>query len=59
VQAPPLSPQVLEAARALAPGLDIYVLEADWRGYWARSGRPRLRSADAAFLGYVKARLLR
>jgi plasmid replication initiation protein len=59
VQAPPLSPQVLEAARALAPGVDIYVLEADWRGYWARSGRPRLRSADAAFLGYVKARLLR
>lgn len=49
----------LEAARVLAPGWDIYALEADWRGYWAKSGRPRLRSADAAFLGYVRARVVR
>lgn len=42
--------------RQLAQGLDIYALEADWRAFWARSGKPRLRSADAAFVGYVKAR---
>lgn len=51
----PLPPEVLEAARAVMPGADIYALEADWRAYWARSGKPRLRSAEAAFLGFVKA----
>ena len=53
---PPLSSDALSAARALAPGLDIYALEAEWREYWARSGKPRLRSSDAAFVGFVKAR---
>ncbi|MGB7317963.1 MAG: replication initiator protein A [Planktotalea sp.] len=56
LQLPPLSSDAIEAARALAPGLDIYVLEAEWREYWMRSGKPRLRSADAAFVGFVKAR---
>ena len=31
-------------------------LEADWRAYWAASGKPRLRSPDRAFLGYVRVR---
>lgn len=52
--APVLSAEALERARALAPGMDVYALEADWRAFWARSGKPRLRSADAAFLGFVK-----
>jgi len=54
---PPLEPEVLDAARALAPGWDVHALEADWRAYWAASGRVRLRSAPQAFLGYVKARM--
>jgi hypothetical protein len=54
---PPLSPDALDAGRALAPGWDIHALDADWRSYWAASGRPRLRSAERAFLGYVKARM--
>ena len=53
----PLSSETLEAARALAPGWDVYALEAEWRAYWAGAGRPRLRSADKAFLGFVKARM--
>jgi plasmid replication initiation protein len=53
---PSLSPEALEAARALLPGADVYALEADWRGVWARSGAPRLRSPDAAFLGWVRKR---
>ena len=56
-QLPPLSSDALEAARMLAPGMDVYVLEAEWRQYWARSGKPRLRSSDAAFVGFVKARM--
>lgn len=55
--APPvLSEAALVAARALMPGRDVYALEAQWRGVWAQSGAPRLRSADAAFLGWVKKR---
>jgi plasmid replication initiation protein len=28
----------------------------DWRGWWVATGRPRLRSPDAAFLGWVRKR---
>ena len=56
-QAPPVvSAEALAAAKALMPGWDVHALEADWRGVWARSGAPRLRSPDAAFLGWVKKR---
>lgn len=53
-QGPALSPAALEEARGLLPGADVYALEAEWRAYWRRTGQPRLRSADAAFLGFVK-----
>lgn len=53
-RAPQLSGSALDAARRLAPGADVYALEADWRAVWAGSGRPALRSPDKAFLGWVK-----
>ena len=53
---PVLKSATIETARALMPGWDIYTLESDWRGIWQRSGRPRLRSPDAAFLGWLKKR---
>jgi len=56
VRPPSLRPETLEQARELLPGADVYALESDWRGMWARSGSPRLRSPDAAFLGWVKKR---
>lgn len=49
-----LAPETLEAARALAPGADVYALEAEWRAFAVKSPP---RSPDAAFLGWVKARL--
>jgi len=52
--APVLAPETLEAARALRPGMDVYALQADWLAMWHRSGRVRLRNADAAFLGWVR-----
>ena len=55
--APVVSEQAFDMARNLAPGWDIYALQADWLAYWASSGRPRLRKADAAFLGFVKSRV--
>ncbi len=51
---PVLSPDTLEAARALRPGEDVYALEARWRGVWVSTGRRRLRAPDKAFLGWLK-----
>lgn len=53
---PHVRPAALEEARALCPGADVYALEAEWRAWWASTGRPRLRSPDAAFLGWVRTR---
>ena len=57
--APVLSTDTLDEARRLMPGWDIYALEADWRGVWATTGRPRLRSADKAFLGWIRKQAFR
>jgi hypothetical protein len=51
---PRLSTDALQEVRRLLPGEDVYALEAEWRSWWATSGRPKLRSADRAFLGWVK-----
>ena len=51
---PVISPAAHARARTLMPGRDVHALEAEWRGMWDRTGRPRLRSADGAFLGWVK-----
>lgn len=56
-EAPRPSQEALEAARGLAPGWDVYALEAEWRAFWMQSGRQRLRSPDKAFLGWVSQRL--
>lgn len=54
---PPLPPDILTRARALVPGQDIHALEAVWRAHWAATGRKRLRSPGAAFLGWLRAGL--
>jgi plasmid replication initiation protein len=56
-EAPTLSPDALQEARRIAPGWDVYALEADWRSFWHSSGRPRLRSPDKAFLGFVSSKI--
>lgn len=53
---PPLAQETLEAAREFLPGADVHALEAEWRAWWARTGRKRLISADRAFLGWVRKR---
>lgn len=45
---PPLSPDTLDAARALAPGMDVYALEQDWRSYWAQSGKPQIKTLNVS-----------
>ena len=54
---PPLAPALLARAREAAPGWDVHALEAEWRAHWEATGRPRLRSPGAAFLGWVKKRV--
>ncbi len=51
-----LASATLEEARVLAPGQDVYALEADWRAFWAKSGYVSLRSPDKAFLGWLRKR---
>jgi len=48
-----LRPETLDEARRLAPGADVYALEAEWQALAAR--RPP-RAPDAAFLGWVRKR---
>lgn len=55
-EGPLLDAAALEAARAVAPGWDIHALEADWRRYWAASGKPRLISPAKAFVAYCRKR---
>ncbi len=57
--APRFGADVLEEAKRLAPGFDVYALEAEWRGFWVTSGKPRLGAPDKAFLGWVKGRAAR
>ena len=54
---PVLAAATLETARDRAPGWDVYALEAEWRAWWQATGRPRLRSPDRAFLGWLEKRL--
>ncbi|MGD9803873.1 MAG: replication initiation protein [Hyphomicrobiaceae bacterium] len=52
-----LKPETHEAARLLAPGMDVYVIENEWRAWM--DGKPRPRRPDAAFLGFVERWALR
>ena len=54
-----LHPDTLEAARTIAPGFDIYALQSEWQGFWEETGRKRLTSPDAAFIGWLKGRVAR
>ena len=54
IDAPILSQEALEAAKALRPGADVYGLQARWLAWWDDTGRPRVQAPDRAFLAWVK-----
>jgi plasmid replication initiation protein len=58
-EGPRLGAEIHARVRAAAPGLDPYFLEAEWRRFWVASGRPKLRSPDAAFVAFARARAAR
>lgn len=51
---PALAPWALEKAKKVAPMMDIYALEADWRTMWKDTGCKPLDNHNAAFIGYCK-----
>jgi hypothetical protein len=53
---PILDPETYNEARIVAPGYDVYYLEEQWHTFWADSGKPELKSPDAAFIGFCKSR---
>ena len=44
------------ADRFWALALALHALAAEWRAWWAATGRPRLTAPDRAFLGWLRAR---
>lgn len=56
---PRLGPEAHARAREAAPGFDPYWLEAEWLRMWRATGRPALRSPEAAFLAFVRSRAAR
>lgn len=56
---PLLDLETYHDARTVAPGLDVYVLEREWQNFWVESGKPELKNADAAFIGFCKSRYKR
>jgi hypothetical protein len=55
-EAPRLQSETFDKAREIAPNWDVYALQSEWVAWWAKSGKPRLRNADAAFLGWLRRR---
>ena len=55
-QLAPLPPEAYDDARRVAPGYDVRALETDWRAFWARSGKPRLRSPARAYVAFCAKR---
>ena len=58
-EGPRLGPEAHARARAAAPGWDPYFLEAEWLRHWRASGRPPLKSPEAAFVAFARARAAR
>ncbi len=53
---PALPTRAYEDAKKAAPGYDVYELEQAWREWWVISGRPKLDSPAAAFVGFCASR---
>lgn len=54
VIAPFVDAESMHDAKTAAPGYDIYALYQEWVCWWNDSGRPELKSANAAFIGFCK-----
>ncbi len=53
---PRILPETYNDVRTVAPGLDPYALEQDFRAYWVETGQPTLANPDKAFVGFARHR---
>lgn len=53
---PQIKPESYDKARTAAPGYDIQGLFHEWVSWWRDSGRPELKSPDAAFISFCRKR---
>ena len=51
---PYLNPEAFHDARLVANGLDVYALYNEWAEWWRDMGKPELKNAAAAFIGFCK-----
>lgn len=56
---PVLDAETYHDARTVAPGLDVYWLEQEWRTWWVESGKPELNAPDKAFIAFCQRRYSR
>lgn len=56
---PKLNSNTYEKARKVAPELDIYYLEDEWIRFWFKSGKPKLKNPDGAFIEFCRKRSIR
>ena len=53
---PKLSSSAYEKARKVAPQIDVYFLESEWIRFWFKTGKPRLKNPDGAFIEFCRKR---
>lgn len=51
---PRILPETYNDVRTVAPRLDPYALEQDFRAYWIETGMPTLKNPDKAFVGFAR-----
>lgn len=51
---PPLPSWAFEKAKRVAPMMDVYALEQEWREYWQETGCQKLDDHAAAYIGFCK-----
>ncbi len=56
---PSLEPETYDAAKRVAPNINVYALEQDWRSLWIQSGKPRFDNPQAAFIGFCKMKAMK
>lgn len=52
----PLKTDTYDKAKKVAPSYDIHMLEREWIEHWKNTGKPELKSNDAAFIAFCRKR---
>lgn len=50
--------EIKNAKKIVGRQYDVYGLEAEWKDWWEKTGKPELKSPDGAFINFCKKRML-